>query len=132
MWQVWLHWLSQYSGWSRNLLDFLRKVSQGQSASKGKDPEGSQGYFYTLTADKTTLRERMNFSSTSIVPHRHGLLKGISTRLSLPSALLCVLIPALIRSHLKRATHSVTDGNKAFSYSQTLLIAFFKRRKIKK
>lgn len=66
----------------------------------------------------------MNFSSTSIVHHRHGLLKGISTRLSLPSALLCVLILALIRSHLKRAMHSVTDGNKAFSYSQTPLIAF--------
>jgi len=81
-------------------------------------------FFYTLIADKTTLKERMNFSSTSIVHHRHGLLKGISTRLSLPSALLCVLILALIRSHLKRAMHSVTDGNKAFSYSQTPLIAF--------
>lgn len=71
----------------------------------------------------------MNFSSTSIVPHCHGLLKGISTRLSLPWVLLCVLIPALIRSHLRRAMHSVTDGNKAFSYSQTPLIAFLREEK---
>lgn len=73
----------------------------------------------------------MNFSSTSIVPHCHGLLKGISTRSSLPWVLLCVLIPALIRSHLRRAMHRVTDGNKAFSYSQTPLIAFLREEKSK-
>lgn len=41
------------------------------------------------------------------------------------------MIPALIRLHLRRAMHSVTDGNKAFSYSQTLLIAFLREEKSK-